>query len=708
MGLAAPLPTPATFAVAAMAGLLALLALVLPTLSTGLSLAGVRAAVGRQVGRTLPQRLGLDLALVLLAALALFQLRLYGAPITRNARGALGVDPLLVAAPAIGLLAGAVIAVRIVPRIAEIAERVLSRGRGLVPSMGGRQVARRPLRYTRAALLLVLAAALGTFASAHAATWTRSQADQAAFVSGADVRLEPGTQSAVPDWALGEALRSLPGVTAATPVVEASVSLGTALRDGTVLGIDGPAMADVIRQPDSATTDATRGMLESLAAGRPAAPGLPVADGTSRLSVVVDSTFTAEAGFETVPPGYEGLDVSAVVVDGDGRISRIPGTPAALGVEGARSVITLAPPGSTGALAPPVHVLAIELELSLTGLPDTLANGIVTVRALGTSPDPTGDGWTDTALADIAPQSWTIDDGGGGAPYEPAQPGELVVPTTGPFAGTAWRLSFGRVSAPEIAALANPVFLERTGARAGDTLEASMFGLPVTIRLRGVVDGFPSQPATKPLLLADGPSLDLARYAGGVTLAPTSEWWLATAAGTSEGVAGGAAAAPIAASVIAERSGLEADLAGDPLGLAVIGILGLGSIAALVFAAIGFLVTTTVSTQERLGEFALLKALGLAPRQLSRWLTLENASVLVVGLLAGIMLGILLAWLTLPFATLTATGEPPVPAPVVVVPLDALLPTVVLAVFLVGASMLLVRRLVPAARTSAVLRAKDE
>ena len=126
------------------------------------------------------------------------------------------------------------------------------------------------------------------------------------------------------------------------------------------------------------------------------------------------------------------------------------------------------------------------------------------------------------------------------------------------------------------------------------------------------------------------------------------------------------------------------------------------------FAAIGFLVTTTVSTQERLGEFALLKALGLAPRQLFRWLTLENAALLVVGLLAGIMLGILLAWLTLPFATLTATGEPPVPAPVVVVPLDALLPTVVLAVFLVGASMVLVRRLVPAARTSAVLRAKDE
>ena len=116
------------------------------------------------------------------------------------------------AAPAIGLLAGAVLAIRIVPRLAELAERVLGRGRGLVPALGGRQVARRPLRYTRAALLLVLAAALGTFASAHAATWTTSQVDQAAFAAGADLRVEPPDRPAIPDWAMGEALRALPGV----------------------------------------------------------------------------------------------------------------------------------------------------------------------------------------------------------------------------------------------------------------------------------------------------------------------------------------------------------------------------------------------------------------------------------------------------------------------------------------------------------------
>jgi hypothetical protein len=42
------------------------------------------------------------------------------------------------------------------------------------------------------------------------------------------------------------------------------------------------------------------------------------------------------------------------------------------------------------------------------------------------------------------------------------------------------------------------------------------------------------------------------------------------------------------------------------------------------------------------------------------------------------------------------------------VPPDALLPTLALAVVLLVATVLLVRRLVPAARTSAVLRARDE
>src|SRR4029450_7296076 len=79
--------TRTTFAVAAVAGVACVIALTLPALWSASSPAGTRASPGRGASRTLAQRLGIDLALVAVAAIALWQLRLYGAPLTRNARG---------------------------------------------------------------------------------------------------------------------------------------------------------------------------------------------------------------------------------------------------------------------------------------------------------------------------------------------------------------------------------------------------------------------------------------------------------------------------------------------------------------------------------------------------------------------------------------------------------------------------------------------
>src|SRR5260221_460675 len=197
--------------------------------------------MSRPIGRTLGRRLGIDLALVVLAGIGLWQLRLYGAPLTRNVRGVLGVDPLLVAAPAIGLIAGALLAPRAVPRLAEVAQPLLERGRGLVGSIGGRAVARRPLRYTRSALLLMLAAALGTFSVADVATWTRSQSDQAAYQAGADVRIIGSNSGSVDATALGPAYPRLPGVTEAMPVDRYSVDSRRSVGGATLLAADLPS-----------------------------------------------------------------------------------------------------------------------------------------------------------------------------------------------------------------------------------------------------------------------------------------------------------------------------------------------------------------------------------------------------------------------------------------------------------------------------------
>src|SRR5690606_29801128 len=72
------------------------------------------------------QRVGVDTALVVLAALAWFQLRQYASPLTGTGQR-LGIDPMLVAAPTIGVLAGAVLSLRLLPRITGVAERLVDR-----------------------------------------------------------------------------------------------------------------------------------------------------------------------------------------------------------------------------------------------------------------------------------------------------------------------------------------------------------------------------------------------------------------------------------------------------------------------------------------------------------------------------------------------------------------------------------------------------
>src|SRR4029079_19671681 len=128
---------------------------------------------------------------------------------------------------------------------AQLGERALATRPDLGPPLGAHQVARRPLRYTRSALLLLLAAALGTLAVTHSATWARSQADQAAYEAGADVRVLTSPYQPLPAWAGGAAIRAIPGVRAVLPVARGTSDRGRTIRSGQLLGID-PGLAPAV------------------------------------------------------------------------------------------------------------------------------------------------------------------------------------------------------------------------------------------------------------------------------------------------------------------------------------------------------------------------------------------------------------------------------------------------------------------------------
>ncbi len=713
---------PSAVIVSAFAGLACIAALTLPTLFVTASPAGARAATGRQARTTLAQRLGLDLALVAVAGVALWQLRLYGAPLTRNAHGSLGLDPLLVAAPAIGLVAGAVLALRVVPRIAEFGEQILVRGRGLVGSLGGRQLARRPLRYTRAALLLMLAAALGTLASAHAATWTRSQADQAGYTAAADVRVVASDYSSLPTWAPGPLYRATPGVRAATPVALMDFDLGRTVRGGSLVGLDPAAIEQVTSAAAAAAgRPAAATSLGPIAEPGPAAASIALPGTPRRLALDVDVDFTmADENGDPLPlpPGTSGFSTSLTLRDADGRLFRTPEMTGSLAADGQRLVFDLV--DATGSGLQPAGPLALEAVDLVVAPTDQIAiSGTAEIHALQASPSATGDAdWTPIAL-DGAASGWRWDEfsPNQSGPFPPTadHPNRVSVSKQSPVfggqdAGVTFRLLAsppGAGDEPVIPVVASTVFMQQTSSSIGAELSITSTGAPYRVKIVGTVDQFAPFDPTKPFLLTDLATLDLVRFSMSGRTEAASEWWLSVDPGSDAAVVAALRKPAAGASIVIGRAELLHELTTDPVPLGLIGILGLGSLAAMLFAGIGFLVSSTISTSERIGEFALLRALGLSTRQLSLWLSIESIFLLVVGLVIGSALGLLLAWLVLPFATLTQTGLAPIPAPVVVVPWDALLPPYIAAVLLFIVSLWLVRRQLPDIRISGVLRARE-
>lgn len=691
-------------------------ALTAPMLGGFGSIAGVRAASSRQAGRTLAQRLGLDLALVLLAGVGLWQLRLYGAPLTRNARGVLGIDPLLVAAPGIGLLAGAVLASRLIPRVAELAERSLQRGRGIVGAMGGRGLARRPLRYTRSALLLMLAAALGSFATANVATWTRSQADQAAYQAGAVLRVAPSGRAA-PSLVLGSTVRGLAEVTAAMPVDRLGVESGRGVRDAPVLAVDAAAANRIILPTPDAAGAARGALLAELAAARPDPIGVSLPDDSTRIRIVVDAGFrSADPDPLTAPADLtviEGIRGAAFIVDGDGRTYRLTsndrlvlsGTGLAIDVE--------LPAGATR----PLRVVGADVGIDPPNGIGVI--GTVGVAGFETTADASGDGpWTPLDAHPGDP-GWSLQAIIGTSLSIPVastagHPWTMSVGEDNPavgmiYGGTGSEATLRLWMEPQpavVAAIAGRRFLEATGAAVGDTISATFAAATHRIRIVGVLDTFPTLDPAKPFLVLDGPTLVRERFATTASVVEPSEWWIASTSAD-------ASAAAIVRSVdpgatVVSRAAIERQLLGNPVALGVVGVLGLGAIAAMLFAAIGFMVAAAISTRERLGEFALLRALGLSGRELAVWLWFEHAFLLVVGVVTGLVLGVILAYVVLPISTLTSTGQAVVPDVVVVLPPAAVLPVLAVAAVVFTLTVAVLRTQLLQVRIGDVLRARDE
>jgi ABC-type lipoprotein release transport system permease subunit len=710
-----PQVTVAAYALAALAGLACIVALVVPAVTSARSFISARQSRGRQEARGIAQRAGLDLALFGMAAIGFWQLRHYGAPITASVQGQLGLDPFLVAAPAIGLLAGAVLALRLIPLLAQLVDHAVGGTRGLVSSLGAWQIARRPLRYTRSALLLMLAIALGVFAVSYTQTWTDSQVDQANYQVGADVAVAPDRRAgtALSGELLPSAYAALDGVEARMPISRQEIAISRSSGSGTLLALDAADAARVVHLRRDLAGAPFAEQMQRLVAQRPLVALIPL-DGQPqrlRLDVTLDLRMTGNLAPRDAPD----LEASVVVRDAAGLLYRVgaerldPASRASQPI-----VISLAralPDGQTLTPSYPIQIAAIEVRASARpNVPSTLTgvsgDSRFTVRAAAASADLGGDDWTPLALG-RADQAWQYTFARAGSvtvAKQLALPDELGMrlavtdaeQTTAPVTFALQPAALAGRPDAALPIVAGRSFLSAVAAAVGDETRIDIGPQRQPATVVGSVDAFPTLDAERPLVIADLPTLALLQYQLTGEIAPIDGWWLAVAPDRQAAVAAALAGGPYFSRSVASSVDRGAALRSDPVALGVIGGLAIGFVAAALFAGIGFVVSASVSARERLTEFALLRALGLSPGQLSGWLSIENGMLVAISLVGGTGLGLLMSWVALPFITVTQDASRAVPPVIVAIPWSSiavleLVTVAVLAVMVVVLALLLRR-----------------
>ncbi len=93
----------------------------------------------------------------------------------------------------------------------------------------------------------------------------------------------------------------------------------------------------------------------------------------------------------------------------------------------------------------------------------------------------------------------------------------------------------------------------------------------------------------------------------------------------------------------------------DPLYLALLGVLLIGTATALLLGLLGNLTVSWLSARSRLINFAVMRALGTAPRQIASILTYEQVIVYATAIGLGVAFGILLSFLILPAFIFTSS-----------------------------------------------------
>jgi hypothetical protein len=642
---------------------------------------GRRAVLSRATGA------GADLALVALAVLACWQLRRYSA-VSTSAGGPPAIDPVLVFAPALALAAGTVLTLRLLPAAARAVERMSAGGRGLTSALAGWQFSRQPLRQGGAALLLVMAVGTGTLALAQHQSWTRAAADQAAYVTGGDARVD--LASPVPAGAT-TSISGASGVRAAM-----AVSVAQESAPAPVVAIDAAQAPKValLRADQSSLRPAAllRSITPSpsggqLISGRPRSVQFTVTLSRAPLGPVY-------AQFTVTDATGAAFQLSSGLFSADGRLHVLS---APLG--GNHAAYPLRFSQVTLFYTLPAKRLKTPVTLTVAGAtPSTwtavasspeLVSELATESMYGPSDGPRVTGWQ------RAPGGATLTFTPGFGRWSDAPDASPVV--TEPVAAQV-SLSAQSTLPAFVPAIATRAFDSANNTGVGSIVETTVNRTTVPAKIVAVASAFPT--ITGPGLVVDLSALEAFLVSHGVAPVAVTQWWLATADGQVP--ASLTRALPPGATTKGSAA-LAAATVADPLSAAPQQTLLAMTAAAALLAIFGFWVSIAANVRQRRGENAVLAALGVSQRSAAAQLFLEKLLLSVPAAALGLLLGTVVARLLVPAVTLSPTAQTPVPPPLTMFDLPQTIPLAAAVAVLpaLAAALVVFRRPDPAAELRA-------
>jgi hypothetical protein len=532
------------------------------------------------------------LALAAVAAgFALAQFLALGSPIVVRSDGTVRTDPLALAAPMAVLLASALAAPVVIGPLSLIAERIARGGRGILPVLPLRQLARRARSV--AAGVLVIALAIGSavlvVAFQLSAQDAADRAERAA--TGADLRLQYAVRSTVGEGFPAVRAADVAGVAGVADSFAVLSEVASVGQDGIpLIAADPSRLASVTGAgPDLAA------LTGDLAGGR-AIVALPENAGELTLNGVLTA-------FGEIPATTE-LDISAWLVDADGSalFTRLGSVPAA---DGPISVTGPVPDTATGILA-----------LAFAPAPTVPSGTSVGVHLDGLS-TPAGD------------PEWT-----GSRELSLSEPDRLLpaVPDGG------------------LPVVLTTAFSERIDAPVGATLGMRIGGVPapLLVRVVGVLDGLPG--LSEPLgIVTDLASLETAALAISGAVPAADELWL-SAPDPDAALTGLRESLPVRATIVT-----PATVSTRPVVEPAIALFAAGALATLVLAILGFAAVAAAIGRQRRIELTPLRSLGLSAARVRRARAIELVSSAVLAIVLGAAAGILTAALVVPGLVAVAT-----------------------------------------------------